>query len=354
VTRFARAFSVALLALAAGCAPPRAPAAPAVPTASRVVEDTVASRSLRGNPLGDSPRRGAAVYLPPGYAESELRYPVVYLLHGFAGDPRQWTERFALRAAMDSLIAAGAARPMIVVAPDGGNAFGGSFYANSPATGRWGDFVARDLVRHVDRRYRTVRRPSARGIGGWSMGGYGALRLATEHPETFGAVYALSPCCLGAEVLEDAGAARSWPAALALRTPAEARAAAFSPRFYTALAAVLSPDASRPLGVAFPFVMGGSGAVLEPGVLARWRAATPALLVQSYRAERGRLQATAFDAGRQDGFAHIPTTTRALHRAFEAAAIPHTYEEYEGTHGSRIGERLRSRVLPFFSRELKP
>ncbi|HYW06975.1 MAG TPA: hypothetical protein VE913_08465, partial [Longimicrobium sp.] len=95
MTQLARAFSIAILALAAGCAPPRAPSAPAVPTASRVVEDTVASAALRGNPLGDSPRRGVAVYLPPGYAESELRYPVVYLLHGFEGDPRQWTERFA-------------------------------------------------------------------------------------------------------------------------------------------------------------------------------------------------------------------------------------------------------------------
>ena len=62
---------------------------------------------------------------------------------------------------MDSLLRVGAAREMIIVMPNARNAFEGSFYANSPVTGRWEDFIVRDLVGWVDRRYRTVRSRSA-------------------------------------------------------------------------------------------------------------------------------------------------------------------------------------------------
>ena len=97
---------------------------------------------------------------------------------------------------MDKAIAGGL-KPMIVVMPDARTRAGGSFYVNSSADGRWEDFITHDLVQSIDSRFRTLpgdRRH--RAIAGHSMGGYGALYLAFRHPDVFGSVYALSPCCL--------------------------------------------------------------------------------------------------------------------------------------------------------------
>lgn len=141
------------------------------------------------------------VYLPPGYAGSDRRYPVVYLLHGLGGDEDSWVD-IGLQATADA-VDLGA----IVVMPDGDD----SFYINraGPVSyqgclagrrpfgeaarmqtycvkkGDYADYVARDLVAHVDAAYRTVARRDARAIAGLSMGGYGALTLAMQRPDVF-------------------------------------------------------------------------------------------------------------------------------------------------------------------------
>lgn len=347
-------------ALAASCAR-TAPPAVLPPAAGTLVHDTVRSSALRGNPTGDPADRHVAVYLPPSYgSDPARRYPVVYLLHGFAGDPSQWTgERMRVPQAMDSLVAAGAVREMIVVMPDGKNAFGGSFYADSPATGRWEDFVARELVRHVDRRYRTVPRPAGRGIAGWSMGGHGALRLAARHPDVFGAAYALSPCCLG-DLWVDFGPAggtageeaEPWRKAMGLRTPEELEGAEFGVQLRMALAALLSPAPDRPFGVALPFTWAVDGTYPQEPAHGAWSATSPDSLVARHRDGLARLRGIGFDVGRSDGLRHIPPSTRALSEALARAGIPHRFEEYEGTHGSRVPERIRTRLLPFLSERL--
>lgn len=110
----------------------------------------------------------------------------LYWLHGFTSNDRELIsgirQNLNIRLAMDSLLREGATREMIIVMPNAHNAFGGSFFANSPVTGHREDFIVRDLVRWVDRRYRTVRSRSGRGITGHSMGGFGALRIALGIP----------------------------------------------------------------------------------------------------------------------------------------------------------------------------
>ncbi len=78
---------------------------------------------------------------------------------------------------------------LIIVMPEGEE----SYWINHPDGARWGDYVAFDLVAHIDATYRTIREPGGRAIGGLSMGGYGALQLALTHPRIFGAVGAHSP-----------------------------------------------------------------------------------------------------------------------------------------------------------------
>src|SRR5438067_12746368 len=88
--------------------------------------------------------------------------------------------------------AEGAIAPMIIVIPNGQDAYLGSFYVNSVTAGNWEDYIARDVVAYVDSHYRTVAGAEGRGIAGHSMGGFGALNLGLKHPDVFAAVYAES------------------------------------------------------------------------------------------------------------------------------------------------------------------
>ena len=124
------------------------------PSTPSPAADTVPAPSLSGNLLGDLESQPAFVYLPPGYEEElDQRFPVLYLLHGVLDSPEVWVEPvydgMTIQATMDSLIAAGEIGPAIVVMPNGRNAYGGSYYANSAVTGGWADFIARDLVAHI-------------------------------------------------------------------------------------------------------------------------------------------------------------------------------------------------------------
>jgi enterochelin esterase-like enzyme len=142
----------------------------------------VASRALGGR------RQQVDVYLPPGYAtHPRRRYPVMYLLHGEPGRPAAFLETVRMGVVQDELVALHRARPMILVMPYGSTGtFTDKEWANGvrPHEG-WATFVARDLVRAVDRRYRTIPHGWARGIGGLSEGGYGAINIALHHPGEF-------------------------------------------------------------------------------------------------------------------------------------------------------------------------
>jgi enterochelin esterase family protein len=165
---------------------------PRAKSKGRVALEEVSSRALRNNPLHDPHVRTLPVYLPPGYDESDRRYPVIFVLSGFLGSGRMllnynhYSE--PLDARLDRLIASGRMKPAIVAMPDAFTSYGGSQYINSRATGRYGDYLARDLVAHVDRHFRTLGSARHRAVVGKSSGGYGALVHGMLSPDVFGAV----------------------------------------------------------------------------------------------------------------------------------------------------------------------
>jgi enterochelin esterase family protein len=147
------------------------------------------SQSFRSQSLGREWEY--SVYLPPGYGEEERSYLTVYLLHGYGGDHTNWVRLGDAAFTADSLTAVGATPPLILIMPDGRN----SFYVDSDVEEGFGPLetaLVRDLVEHVDERYRTVRTRDGRMIAGLSMGGYGAVHLAFKFPELFGAAASLS------------------------------------------------------------------------------------------------------------------------------------------------------------------
>ena len=132
------------------------------------------------------------VYLPPGYAtHPDKRYPVLYLLHGVPGRPGAFLDTVRMGVVEDELVATRpGTEPIILVMPYGST---GSFtdkeWANGIGTGQnWETFVSRDVVNAIDRSFRAIDKPWARGIGGLSEGGYGALNIAIHHPNEFGLV----------------------------------------------------------------------------------------------------------------------------------------------------------------------
>jgi hypothetical protein len=120
---------------------------------------------------------------------------------------------------MDSLIGKRAIQEMIVVMPDANTRLGASWYLNSSTTGRWEDFISRDLVAWTDAHFRTIARRESRGLGGASMGGFGALMIAMRHGDPFSAVYSASTCCTQRVSIFDPGRDRvAWEAVATLRS----------------------------------------------------------------------------------------------------------------------------------------
>jgi putative tributyrin esterase len=133
---------------------------------------------------GSVPRpRPAAVIVPKDYESGARRYPVLYLLHGLDGSWVDWLTRTNVLAYTRDL-------PLIVVLPDAGD----SWYVDSAtdSTQRFEHYVGTDVVRYTDTHFRTLPYPQARYVAGLSMGGYGALRLATDDPGRFSFAASLS------------------------------------------------------------------------------------------------------------------------------------------------------------------
>lgn len=167
--------------------------------------------------------KAIVVYLPASYETSSRRYPVAYYLHGVAGTERAWTKRVALDSIADSLSRAGVGEA-IVVMPDGDSAFwtdweqpdaywqgcltdSARIRPDEPATtdcvphARYETYLVHDIVPFVDSAYRTLRKRKHRGLGGLSMGGYGAIAVALRHSDLFSAAVShsgvVSPLSIG-------------------------------------------------------------------------------------------------------------------------------------------------------------
>ncbi|MGH2512281.1 MAG: alpha/beta hydrolase, partial [Candidatus Limnocylindrales bacterium] len=185
-----------------------------IPFRGRLEEHLFESSVLRGNLPGDPAERPLWVYLPPAYETQPVRrFPSIYLIQGMTGQLDMWRNRSAFRPTVPELVdelfaghaggehagggmtAAGGsttavepAPPAIVVFVDAWTTYGGSQFIDSPATGRYGTYLADEVVAWVDANFRTMAEPAHRGITGKSSGGYGAMINALHRPDRFGAL----------------------------------------------------------------------------------------------------------------------------------------------------------------------
>jgi S-formylglutathione hydrolase FrmB len=301
--------------------------------------------ALEGNLEGDAVDRDILVFLPPSYAKDKARrYPVVYALHGYSIGAEQWSEEIHVPQTIEGAFAHGA-KEMIVVLPDSKTLHNGSMYSNSVTTGNFEDYIAHDVVTYIDAHYRTIANRESRGLVGHSMGGYGASRIGMKHPEVFGSLYIMSPCCLSAR-----GTGPTNPeiskALEAVKTPADSAGLPFFARAQLASAAAWSPDPKNPpLYLDLPTKDG----VPQPDVIAKWAANAPLAFVDQYIANLRQYRAIAMDVGDQDG---LRIDAGKLHDAFDRYGIANTFEIYHGTHTSAVADRFQNHVMPFFSQHL--
>ena len=164
--------------------------------------------------------RRMMVYTPPGYETSTQKYPILYLLHGGGGDEDAWLTMGRANIIMDNLIAAGKAKPMIVVMPNGNatqsvsqgfgygptparqsvqapapppvqaeqgraGAPGGRGGAPQPYAGSYPESLVKDVIPFVEKRFRVLATKDDRAIAGLSMGGGHTLAATNNNPGTF-------------------------------------------------------------------------------------------------------------------------------------------------------------------------
>ncbi len=311
-----------------------------------VVVDRIDSRVLRGNALGDPHERDLHVYLPPGYSKGSRRYPVIVLIVGFTGISENPYQRGyfgeALQDRMDRLIAAKKVPPMLIATPDCVTALGGSQYVDSAAVGRYETFVVKEVVPHLDSRFRTKPAARHRAICGKSSGGYGALMLGMRHPGVFGSLASHSGdayfdyCYRGDfptawNTLRAAGGPEKWLRGFQKRRVKKPGGGDIHTVNIMAMAACYSPNAEAPLGFDLPFD-------LETGeeradVMRRWRAKDPVVACRRYAKNLKKLRGIFIDCGLRDEW-HLHIGARVLSQRLTELGIRHVHEEFDDTHRS--------------------
>jgi S-formylglutathione hydrolase FrmB len=304
------------------------------------------SQFLARNMLGDSGERDLFVYVPPGYEESDRRYATAYLLHAFgqsaqsvvspATDGERW--RPPIEDVLDPVFGRMGIPPMIVVIPDGNCRWGCGQWVDSPVSGHFGSYVAKDVVAFVDSAYRTIANAGSRGVFGFSSGGMGAWNIVSQNPDVFAAMAVLSADTfldMTHKVFPYKYFNNIWPEAP--NGPVEGDDWAMMTYAY---AAAYSPNPDNPpffvdLPVAWP-----SGEVIQD-VWDRWLSCDP---VENYRDRLDslrRLSGILLDAGVRDNY-ELQWGHRVLSHRLTEAGIAHKMTENPGNHGGRAEERLQA------------
>jgi enterochelin esterase-like enzyme len=141
-------------------------------------------------------QRRITIYTPPGYENSNDKYPVLYLLHGMGGDEEAWIALGRTSQILDNLIAQGKAKPMIVVMSNGnaaqeaapGESSLGMYKPTMQLPNTMdGTFEAsfKDVIAFMESNYRIKADKAGRAIAGLSMGGFHSLHISRYYPNTF-------------------------------------------------------------------------------------------------------------------------------------------------------------------------
>jgi enterochelin esterase family protein len=309
----------------------------------------VMSPALAGNPLGDPAERELAVYTPPGYdPHGSRRYPVLYCLHGYAGDvlsllsTRPWQSNVFQWA--DRLIGAGRMPPALIVIVNGFTRLGGSQFVDSIHNGAYATYIVRDVTAAIDAGFRTIAHAGGRAVFGKSSGGFGALHLTMHYPGVFAAFashsgdayfrYAHPALFVHAQrALEGFESFEAF--ARAFEEKLKKPSGWFSTMECLAYAAAYSPLRSEAFAFELPFEP--ATGELRDDVFARWLAFDPVEAAPRCEAALRELRLRFIDCGRRDEY-FLDIGARILSARLREMGLEVRQEEFDDDHGS-IGYR---------------
>ncbi len=220
-----------------------------------------------------------SIYIPADIDEIKS-YPSLYLLHGVESNYKDWIEKGEVNKTADALISQNELKKLFIIMPDAGDSFYSNAYDDSE---KYEDFFMKELIPKIESEFNIIRNRNYRGIGGLSMGGFGALKLALKYPEVFSIAFSHS------------GALFDEPDAL--KTTIESVAASFKRIF-------------------------GS-----PYDKKHWELNNPYSLLKSK--ENNKKIAFYLDCGKSDRIFHL---SENMHKFLTSLNIDHIYNVFEGEH----------------------
>ena len=313
----------------------------------RLEDNTVESKALRDNPLGDPYQRPLWVYVPPGYDdEPERRYPSVYVIQGLTGQLDMWRNRSPFRKNFpeltDELFASGKAPPCIVAWVDCWTSLGGSQFLDSPGTGQYHTYLCEEIVPWVDAHYRTLPERERRGIAGKSSGGYGAMVTPMLRPDLWGGLATHS----GDALFEVCYLPEFRVCARTLRDEYQGSFEKFWKDFRSrpaftkdsdaellnewCMAACYSADQDGTVQLPFDPATGE----LVPQIWQRWLAWDPVRMVPEHAEGLRSMTAIYIDAGKKDEY-FLDLGAEAFRRALEGIGVTDVFFElFDAKHGA--------------------
>jgi hypothetical protein len=314
--------------------------------AGRFDEHAFESEVLKDNPLGDPHVRPFWVYVPPGYDDSDERYPSIWVIQGLTGQIDAWRNRTAFRKnfpeLVDELFASGDSPPAVLAFVDAWTSLGGSQFIDSPGTGRYLTYICDELVPFVDANYRTLPGAEHRGITGKSSGGYGAMVDPMLRPDIFGGLATHA----GDALFETCYLPDFRKSVRSLRDQYEGSFDKFwedfrsRPAFsqdsdYTLLndwcmAACYSADDDGTVHLPYDTATGE----LRPEIWERWLAWDPVRMVKGHADALRGLKAIYIDAGKRDQF-YLDLGAEAFRRELEGIGVTDVFFElFDATHSA--------------------
>lgn len=321
----------------------------------RIEHPLIRSAALRGNVLSDPTEREVLVYLPPSYDETKpRRFPLVMILPAFAAlhrtlaSFRLWDKN--VFEIYETLLARAECVEAILVVPDAVNRWGGSQFLDSSATGAYQSYLVDEVVPFVDQLYRTIPRREARAIVGRSSGGFGALRIGIDRPDTFAAIgshagdslfeVSLRPTFTAVATVIDREGGLT-PFANRMREQGPRGDADFEAIALLACAAAYAPNASLPFPHCdLPFDPATALPIAE--TWARYLEHDPVSLLERFPAALARASFVYLDAGNRDEHG-LHFGARRLATLVRERGVSVLHEEFDGGHRNttqRFGSSL--------------
>ncbi len=316
------------------------------------------SSAIKENKLGISQQREIRVWLPPSYKNSQKRFPVIYYIHNFGWSNKQLHEQDNIGEVFQRALSRGQTEEFIFVAGDfTATPWAGTFFGNNNVVGHWIDHIAEELVPAIDKRYRTLAKPESRGVSGDFMGGYGAIRVAMDHPGVFSSVYALHPVGTdrGERLMRSVS---DWRAFNGVKTHDDLIAIEGMSNPFILMAQSHAPNPSRP-PIYADLMLELEGDTLKVNAQTTTRLHNNFLLrnrIPDHVTELKALRGLMFDWSRYDDNADHVYANQKFTRVLDEYGIPHYAEEYRSEPWwSELWTpygRVEDRMLPFFNRFL--